>query len=77
MKDIEDNAAQKLQMPPVIKAQTEEPEVLSLDYELQGHSETKFVFTDISFDVSDRVRYFLYVGQNIHNTVSTTCFNNQ
>jgi small subunit ribosomal protein S22 len=58
MKDAEEKAAQKLQMPPVVKAQTEEPEVLSHDYELQRHSETKFVFTDISFGISDRVRYY-------------------
>jgi small subunit ribosomal protein S22 len=56
MKDAEKKAEGKLQMPPVVKAQTEEPEVLSYDSELQEHSETKFVFTDISFGSSDRVR---------------------
>lgn len=56
MKNAERKAERKLQMPPVVKAQTEEPEVLSYDYELQEHSETKFVFTDISFGFSDRVR---------------------
>jgi small subunit ribosomal protein S22 len=57
MKNAERKAEKKLQMPPVVKVQTEEPEVLSYDNELQGHSETKFVFTDISFGTSDRVRF--------------------
>jgi small subunit ribosomal protein S22 len=56
MKEAEEKAEQKLQMPPVVKAQTDELEVLSYDYELQGHSETKFIFTDITFGISDRVR---------------------
>jgi small subunit ribosomal protein S22 len=57
MKEAEEKAEKKLQMPPVIKAQTEETEVLSTDYELQGDSESKFVFTDITFGFSDRVRF--------------------
>jgi len=56
MKEAEEKAEKKLQMPPVIKARTDEPEVLSTDYELQGNSEAKFVFTDITFGSSDRVR---------------------
>jgi small subunit ribosomal protein S22 len=57
MKEAEEKAEKKLQMPPVIKARTEEPEVLSTDYELLGHSEAKFVFTDITFRSSDRVTF--------------------
>jgi len=57
MKEAEEKAEKKLQMPPVIKARTEGPEVLSTDYELQGHSEAKFVFTDITFGSSDKVRF--------------------
>ncbi|KDR11447.1 28S ribosomal protein S22, mitochondrial [Zootermopsis nevadensis] len=53
MKEAQEKAEQKLQMPPVVKAHVDEPEVLSYDYELQKHSETKFVFTDISFGISD------------------------
>jgi small subunit ribosomal protein S22 len=56
MKEAEEKAEKKLQMPPVIKARTDEPEILSTDYELQGHSEAKFVFTDITFGSSDRER---------------------
>jgi small subunit ribosomal protein S22 len=57
MKNAERKAEKRLQMPPVVKARSEEPDVLSLDSELQKHSETKFVFTDISFGSSDRVRF--------------------
>jgi small subunit ribosomal protein S22 len=57
MKNAERKAEKRLQMPPVLKAQTKEPEVLSPDTELQKHSKTKFVFTDISFGSSDRVRF--------------------
>jgi small subunit ribosomal protein S22 len=62
MKGAEEKAEKKLQMPPVIKARSEEPEVLSSDYELQGHSEAKFIFTDITFGSSDRVRFYTLVG---------------
>jgi small subunit ribosomal protein S22 len=57
MKNAERKAEKRLQMPPVVRARSEGPEVLSLDIELQKHSETKFVFTDISFGSSDRVRF--------------------
>ncbi|XP_069700437.1 small ribosomal subunit protein mS22 [Periplaneta americana] len=56
MKNAEEKAEQKLQMPPVVKKRSEEPEILSRDYELQGYSDSKFVFTDITFGVSDRER---------------------
>lgn len=64
MKEAEEKAEKKLQMPPVIKARIEEPEVLSSDYELQGYSEAKFVFTDITFGSSDRERMIVVRDTN-------------
>ncbi|PNF32587.1 hypothetical protein B7P43_G00335 [Cryptotermes secundus] len=67
MKNAEKKAERKLQMPPVVKVRTEEPEVLSYDCELQDHSETKFVFTDISFGFSDRER--MIVVRDVNGTL--------
>uniref|UniRef100_A0A1B6IFX5 28S ribosomal protein S22, mitochondrial n=1 Tax=Homalodisca liturata TaxID=320908 RepID=A0A1B6IFX5_9HEMI len=49
-------AEELLQMPPVVPVRKEIDVVLSKDPELIGHSESKFVFTDISFGKTDRTR---------------------
>lgn len=48
-------AEELLQMPPVVPIRKEIDVVISKDLELIGLSESKFVFTDISFGKSDRV----------------------
>jgi Mitochondrial 28S ribosomal protein S22. len=59
MAEMEKQAHHKLQMPPVIKVRSEELEVLSEDYELQGLSDSKWVFTDVTYGLSERVRHLV------------------
>uniref|UniRef100_A0A1B6LWW5 28S ribosomal protein S22, mitochondrial n=1 Tax=Graphocephala atropunctata TaxID=36148 RepID=A0A1B6LWW5_9HEMI len=49
-------AEEMLQMPPVVPVRKEIDVVLTKDPELIGYSESKFVFTDISFGKTDRTR---------------------
>ncbi|XP_076237365.1 mitochondrial ribosomal protein S22 [Calliopsis andreniformis] len=48
--------AQVLQMPPVVKAQPDVVKVISKDPALQGYCSTKYVFTDISYGISNKER---------------------
>lgn len=49
-------AEEMIQMPPVVPVRKEIDVVISEDPELIGLSESKFIFTDISFGKSDRTR---------------------
>ncbi|XP_033642157.1 28S ribosomal protein S22, mitochondrial-like [Asterias rubens] len=52
-------AEKRLQMPPVIEERTEIDEVLAENPELEGLESSKFVFTDITYDLSDRERFIV------------------
>ncbi|XP_014211681.1 28S ribosomal protein S22, mitochondrial [Copidosoma floridanum] len=47
---------ERLQIPPIVKLREEDDRILSKDPELQGLSDCKYVFTDITFGVSNRNR---------------------
>lgn len=53
---IRQKAEMRLQMPPVVKERDEIDCVLADDKQLMGHSTSKFVFTDITYGISDRDR---------------------
>lgn len=53
MAESKKKAEERLQMPPVVKKRTEINEIISRDPALQGYKPFKFVFTDISFNVSN------------------------
>ncbi|XP_064642007.1 small ribosomal subunit protein mS22-like [Lineus longissimus] len=63
LKEIQDDAtaraAEKLQMPPVLKACEPIDEILSQDPDLKGLNKHNILFTDITFGISDRDRYIL------------------
>lgn len=59
-------------MPPIVPLRVDLGKVLDVDKDLIGYSDSKFVFTDITFGVSDKVIYFLiklldYVILKLHN----------
>ncbi|KAJ9592584.1 hypothetical protein L9F63_015722 [Diploptera punctata] len=56
MQEAEKQVECKLQMPPVVKLRSDDIEVLSEDFELQGLEDSKFLFTDITYGVNDRER---------------------
>lgn len=56
LKDAEIRADKKLQMPPVLPVRKEIDHVFICDSKLKGYSESKFVFTDITYGKNDRDR---------------------
>lgn len=48
-------------MPPIIPLRTDLGQVLEVDKDLIGFESAKFVFTDITFGISDKVINFSYV----------------
>lgn len=55
-KESEDLALGKLQMPPVMREREPLTGIISDDPELQGYDDCQYVFTDITYGVSDRKR---------------------
>lgn len=45
-------------MPPIVPLRVDLGKVLDVDKDLIGYSDSKFVFTDITFGVSDKVISF-------------------
>lgn len=56
MAQARENAEKILQMPPVLKEREPVDEVLSRDPAILGYDTAKFIFTDITFGMSDRKR---------------------
>lgn len=48
-------ANEKVQMPPIVPLRTDLGQVLDVDKDIIGYNSSKFVFTDITFGVSDKV----------------------
>lgn len=46
-------------MPPIVPLRVDLGQVLDVDKDLIGYSDSKFVFTDITFGISDKVISFL------------------
>ncbi|XP_046478252.1 small ribosomal subunit protein mS22 [Neodiprion pinetum] len=49
----------RLQMPPVVKKINDTPNILSNDHALQKHDTAKFVFTDITYGISNVDRFIV------------------
>lgn len=58
---MEKKAETLLQMPPVVKQREPIQEVLSRDPALSGFDTCRYVFTDITYGVTDRVSMLLCV----------------
>ncbi|XP_012257896.2 28S ribosomal protein S22, mitochondrial isoform X1 [Athalia rosae] len=56
LEEAKAKAVIKLQMPPVVKLEDISPSIMSVDHELQGYDESKFVFTDITYGVQSTKR---------------------
>lgn len=59
MEQAQRKAEELLQMPPVVKLREPINEVLSRDPALTGLTKSRYIFTDISFGLSDRKRYIV------------------
>ena len=55
MAEVEQKTETKLQMPPLLNEWKPIDNVLSVNPELQGFDTAKYVFTDISFGIPNRV----------------------
>ncbi|XP_015116862.1 28S ribosomal protein S22, mitochondrial [Diachasma alloeum] len=53
LKKAQQNLEERLQMPPVVKEREPITDILSKDPAIQGSEESKYVFTDITYGVSD------------------------
>lgn len=50
-----------LQFFPIKEPRTEEPDIIAVDPEINGFDESKFIFVDTTFDVTDVVSNYSYV----------------
>ncbi|XP_034938161.1 28S ribosomal protein S22, mitochondrial [Chelonus insularis] len=64
MKDAEERADKKLQMPPVVKEREPITTIISKDPEIQGYDTCKYVFTDITYNVSNVNRIIVVRDSN-------------
>jgi len=55
--EVELKARQKLQMPPLLQDREPINNILSVNPEIQGFDTSKYVFTDITFGLPNRVSY--------------------
>lgn len=62
MRKADEDMWERLQMPPVLKVREEDTRIFSRDPALQGYSEHKYVFTDITFGISNKDR-LIYVRE--------------
>ena len=56
--EIELKSQQKLKMPPLLQQREDIENVLAVNPEIQGFDTSKYIFTDITFGLTDRVRLF-------------------
>ncbi|XP_050436969.1 28S ribosomal protein S22, mitochondrial [Adelges cooleyi] len=54
--EIREKAKEKLKMPPIVPLRTDLGEVLNVDKDIVGYDNSKYLFTDITFGVSDKGR---------------------
>ncbi|XP_050537322.1 28S ribosomal protein S22, mitochondrial [Daktulosphaira vitifoliae] len=54
--EIKEKAKKKLQMPPIVPLRKDLGEVLNIDKDIVGFDNSKYLFTDITFGVSDKSR---------------------
>jgi len=58
--EVKIKAKEKVQMPPIVPLRTDLGEVLEVNKDIIGFDSSKFVFTDITFGVSDKVIILLF-----------------
>lgn len=64
--EVNIKAKEKVQMPPIVPLRTDLGQVLEINKDIIGFDSAKFVFTDITFGISDKVidlisfLFFLY-----------------
>jgi len=54
--EVKEKSKEKLQMPPIIPLRTDLGQVLEVNRDLIGYDSSKFVFTDVTFGISDKKR---------------------
>ncbi|VVC33326.1 Ribosomal protein S22, mitochondrial [Cinara cedri] len=54
--EVKVKANKKVQMPPIVPLQTDLGQVINVDKDIIGFDNSKFVFTDITFGISDKSR---------------------
>lgn len=57
--EIKEKANEKVQMPPIVPLRTDLGQVLEVDEDIIGFDNSKFVFTDITFGISDKVIFLI------------------
>lgn len=58
--EVRIKAKEKVQMPPIVPLRTDLGQVLEVNKDIIGFDSSKFVFTDITFGVSDKVIILLF-----------------
>lgn len=58
--EVKLKAKEKVQMPPIVPLRTDLGQVLEVNKDIIGFDSSKFIFTDITFGVSDKVFILLY-----------------
>jgi small subunit ribosomal protein S22 len=53
--EVNIKAKEKVQMPPIVPLRTDLGQVLEVNKDIIGFDSAKFVFTDITFGISDKV----------------------
>jgi len=57
--EVKLKAKEKVQMPPIVPLRTDLGQLLEVNKDIIGFDSSKFIFTDITFGVSDKVFYFI------------------
>lgn len=63
--EVQVKAKEKVQMPPIVPLRTDLGQVLEVNKDIIGFDSSKFIFTDITFGVSDKVIFLLTKLYNI------------
>lgn len=53
--EVKEKSKKNVQMPPIVPLRNDLKKVLEVDKDIIGYDNSKFVFTDITFGVSDKV----------------------
>lgn len=58
--EVKIKAKEKVQMPPIVPLRTDLGQVLEVNKDIIGFDSSKFVFTDITYGISDKVIILLF-----------------
>lgn len=65
--EVKEKAKEKVQMPPIVPLRTDLGQVLDINKDIIGFDNSKFVFTDITFGVSDKVIKLYFIIFNLYS----------